>query len=185
MLHGGEPLLAGAPRLARDRPALRAAVEPCALDLRIHTNGVRLDEEFCELFLAERIKVGISLDGDRAANDLHRRFADGRSSYDQALRAVDLLRGTGTGRSTPACCAPSTCAATRPPSTERWPTSIRRPSISCCRTPPGTTRRPAQARGTPYADWLAAVYEAWQADGSRVPVRIFDSISRPPAAAPA
>ena len=45
-----------------------------------------------ELFLAERVKVGISLDGDRAANDLHRRFADGRSSYDGVIRAVDLLR---------------------------------------------------------------------------------------------
>ena len=32
--------------------------------------------------------VGISLDGDRAANDLHRRYANGRSSYDQVLRAV-------------------------------------------------------------------------------------------------
>ena len=48
--------------------------------------------EFCELFLAERVLVGISLDGDRAANDLHRRYANGRSSYDQVLRAVALLR---------------------------------------------------------------------------------------------
>jgi uncharacterized protein len=30
---------------------------------------------------------------------------------------------------------------------------------------------------TPYADWLAAVYAAWKADGRRVPVRIFDSIA--------
>ena len=73
--------------------ALRAAIEPtCALDLRIHTNGVQLDEEFCELFLAQRIKVGVSLDGDRKANDLHRNFADGRSSFDQAVRAINLLR---------------------------------------------------------------------------------------------
>ena len=73
--------------------ALRRAIEPvCRLDLRIHTNGVRLDEELCELFLAERVMVGISLDGDRAANDLHRRYANGRSSYDQVLRAVALLR---------------------------------------------------------------------------------------------
>ena len=69
------------------------AIEPvCTLDLRIHTNGMRLDEELCELFRVEQVKVGVSLDGDRAANDLHRRFADGRSSYDSVIRAVTLLR---------------------------------------------------------------------------------------------
>ncbi len=93
ILHGGEPLLAGAVRLGSIAADLRRTVEPvCRLDLRIHTNGVRLDEELCELFLAERVLVGISLDGDRAANDLHRRYANGRSSYDQVLRAIALLR---------------------------------------------------------------------------------------------
>ena len=70
----------------------RRSSPSAALDLRIHTNGVRLNDEFCELFLAERVMVGISLDGDRAANDLHRRYADGRSSYEKALAAVGLLR---------------------------------------------------------------------------------------------
>ena len=92
ILHGGEPLLAGSDLLGSIARCLRRAIEPvCRLDLRIHTNGVRLDQELCELFLAERVLVGISLDGDRAANDLHRRYANGRSSYDQVLRAVTLL----------------------------------------------------------------------------------------------
>jgi uncharacterized protein len=93
VLHGREPLLAGASRLSRIACVLRQAIEPvCHLDLRIQTNGMRLDEELCEFFRAQQVKVGISLDGDRAANDLHRRFADGRSSYDQVIRAVNLLR---------------------------------------------------------------------------------------------
>ena len=55
--------------IARLHTALRAV---CRLDLRIHTNGVRLDEQFCELFAQIGVKVGVSLDGDRAANDRHR-----------------------------------------------------------------------------------------------------------------
>ena len=51
---GGSPARCG----RRSRPV-------CALDLRIHTNGVRLDEEFCELFRAERIKVGSRLTATR------------------------------------------------------------------------------------------------------------------------
>ena len=145
VLHGGEPLLAGAQRLSDIASALRAAIEPsCTLDLRIHTNGVRLNEEFCELFLAERIKVGVSLDGDQAANDLHRRFADGRSSYDLAVQAIDLLRqdryrellrGALVHRRRPQR------PARRLP--KRWRASSRRPSTFCFRTLPGTPRRPA------------------------------------------
>jgi uncharacterized protein len=180
VLHGGEPLLAGASRLAQIARALRAAVEPaCPLDLRIHTNGIRLDERLCEVFLAERVKVGISLDGDKAANDLHRRFADGRSSYDHVLRAVGLLRGdryreifagllaTIDVRSDPVA-SYRALAALGPPALE-----FLLPHGTHDAPPPG-----AAPGGTPYADWLAAVYEAWHADGEPVPVRIFESIRR-------
>jgi hypothetical protein len=58
---------------------------------------VQLDEEFCEVFLATGIKVGISLDGDRAGNDRHRLYRDGRSSYDQVIRAIAGFGLTGEG----------------------------------------------------------------------------------------
>ena len=93
VLHGGEPLLAGHARLRRVITELRQALDGvCRLDLRIHTNGVLLSEQFCELFAEHGVKVGISIDGDRAANDRHRRYADGRSSYDKVIRAIGLLR---------------------------------------------------------------------------------------------
>ena len=92
ILHGGEPLLAGPARLRRIITTLRAALDGvCDLDLRIHTNGVLLTS-VCALFAEHQVKVGISIDGDRAANDRHRRYADGRSSYDQVIRAIGLLR---------------------------------------------------------------------------------------------
>ncbi|RRR69562.1 radical SAM protein, partial [Streptomyces sp. RP5T] len=94
VLHGGEPLLAGRNRLRRAAQSLSTALSGVsALDLRIHTNGVTLDEQFCELFAEYDIKVGVSLDGDRAANDLHRRYRNGRSSHIRVLRAIELLRG--------------------------------------------------------------------------------------------
>ena len=73
VLHGGEPLLAGRARLGRIATELRSALGGvCRLDLRIHTNGVLLDEGLCELFAEHDVRVGISIDGDRAANDRHR-----------------------------------------------------------------------------------------------------------------
>src|SRR5215468_5527070 len=45
VLHGGEPLLAGRPRLKLVAETLRAALDGlCELDLRIHSNGVLLDD---------------------------------------------------------------------------------------------------------------------------------------------
>src|SRR5690606_15225630 len=93
VLHGGEPLLAGPERLGRTAAELRAALDPlCELDLRLHTNGVLLDDRFMDVFAEHRVKVGVSLDGDRAANDRHRLFADGRSSFDRVIRAIERLR---------------------------------------------------------------------------------------------
>jgi uncharacterized protein len=177
VLHGGEPLLAGPQRLSAIARALRAAIEPtCSLDLRIHTNGVRLDEEFCEVFLAERIKVGVSLDGDQAANDLHRRFADGRSSHALAIRGIELLRQDRYRE----CYAGLLCTIdvrSDPVAVYRALVDLDPPSVDFL-LPHGThdDPPPGVGQGTPYADWLAAVYDAWAADGRRVRVRTFDSI---------
>ncbi len=193
ILHGGEPLLAGASRLAAIARALRRAIEPVSrLDLRIHTNGVRLDTEFCEVFLAEGVLVGISLDGDQAANDLHRRYRNGRSSYDQVLRAVALLReeryqplyagllATIDTRSDPVAVYRA-LARLEPPNVD-----FLLPHGTWDAPPPGKAgplpdgrlpvRLAGEPRATPYADWLSAVFAEWTRDGRRVPVRIFDSI---------
>jgi uncharacterized protein len=177
VLHGGEPLLVGAQRLSAVARSLRAAIEPaCALDLRIHTNGVRLNREFCEVFLAERIKVGVSLDGDQAANDLHRRFADGRSSHALAVRGIDLLRQDRYRE----CYAGLLCTIdvrSDPLAVYRALADLDPPAVDFL-LPHGTHDAPPPGigQGTPYADWLAAVYDAWAADGRRVRVRTFDSI---------
>jgi uncharacterized protein len=179
ILHGGEPLLAGAVLLASIARDLRRAIEPvCRLDLRIHTNGVQLDEELCELFLAERVLVGISLDGDRAANDLHRRYANGRSSYDQVLRAVALLRQERF-RDIYAGLLATVDIRSDPVAVYRALAGLEPPNLDFL-LPHGTWDSPPPGAGEPgvtnYADWLMAVYGEWTRDGRHVPIRMFESI---------
>jgi uncharacterized protein len=179
ILHGGEPLLAGAPRLGSIVRDLRRAIEPaCRLDLRIHTNGVRLDSAFCELFRTERVKVGISLDGDRIANDLHRRYRDGRSSYDQVLRAVAMLRQERY-RVIYAGLLATVDIRSDPVEVYRALAALEPPNLDFL-LPHGTWDSPPPGAGVPgttrYADWLAAVFAEWNAEGRRVPVRMFESI---------
>jgi uncharacterized protein len=181
ILHGGEPLLAGATRLGEIASQLRRTITPvCDLDLRIHTNAVQLDEEYCEAFLTAGVKVGISLDGDRAGNDRHRRYRDGRSSYDQVIRAVNLLR-TDRYRELYAGLLCTIDVRNDPVSTYDALAALGPPAVdfllphATWETPPPES---GAGRETPYADWLAAVFDRWRADADRVPVRMFESIVR-------
>jgi len=179
ILHGGEPLLAGPSRLGEIVRALRSAVEPvAALDLLIQTNGVRLDEGLCELFLAEQVQVGISLDGDRAANDMHRRYLNGQSSYDQVLRAIALLR-TERYASLYAGLLATIDVRSDPVTVYRALAALAPPSLDFL-LPHGTWDNPPPGAGEgeapAYADWLIAVFEEWSRDGRQVPARIFESI---------
>ena len=178
VLHGGEPLLAGRSRLERIITALRAATDGvCQLDMRIHTNGVMLSEAFCELFARHQVKVGISLDGDRAANDRHRRYADGRSSYDKVLAAIGLLR-TARFQDLYAGLLCTIDVANDPLAVYDSLVALAPPRIDFLL--PHATWDAPPARNEPgsseYADWLIAIYDRWTAQGRPVQIRTFDSV---------
>jgi uncharacterized protein len=179
VLHGGEPLLAGRDRLRRVVTELRSALAGiCRLDLRIHTNGVSLDEEFCELFAEHDVRVGISIDGGRDANDLHRRYANGRSSYDQVIRAIGLLR-TERFRHLYAGLLCTIDIANDPVAVYEALIELEPPRIDFL-LPHATWDDPpprrVSATDEQYADWLIAIFDRWLAAGRPVEIRKFDSI---------
>ncbi|WP_326696747.1 radical SAM/SPASM protein FxsB, inactivated metallohydrolase extension form [Streptomyces sp. NBC_01754] len=178
ILHGGEPLLAGPSRLRRVCEEFGSALAGVAeLDLRIHTNGLQLSPRYLDLFDEFGVRVGISLDGDRAANDRHRRFADGRSSHPLVLRAVELLRQeryrhlnlgllcTIDIENDPHAVLDA-LVALEPPLID-----FLLPHATWEDPPPRPSGKP-----TAYADWLLAVFDRWQEQGRPVPVRIFSSV---------
>ncbi|MFE6974590.1 FxsB family cyclophane-forming radical SAM/SPASM peptide maturase [Streptomyces sp. NPDC057682] len=180
VLHGGEPLLAGPDRIRWAAEELTGALAGISvLDLRIHTNGVLLSETFCDLFVELGIKVGVSLDGDKASNDRHRRYADGRSSHPQVLRAVALLNRPGYRR----LFAGLLCTIdveNDPVAVYDALVALDPPRIDFLLPHATWDVPPPRPHGsaTPYADWLDAVYRRWDAAGRPVPVRIFDSVLR-------
>jgi uncharacterized protein len=178
ILHGGEPLLLGHDGLSQVLRLLRSSIEPVTrLDLRIHTNGVLLDEKLCDLFSSFGVQVGISLDGDRASNDRHRRFSDGRGSYDYAVRALALLRRreyrhlyagilcTIDLNNDPIAVYEALLAESPPV------LDLLLPHATWDRPP----RRPPDVRA-PYAEWLGRIHSRWMADGRPIPIRLFDSL---------
>lgn len=178
VLHGGEPLLAGRERLRRIITELHRALDgSCQLDLRIHTNGVRLTAEFCELFAAHQVKVGISVDGDQAANDRHRRYADGRSSYGPVVRAIELL-ASGPFRKLYAGLLCTIDVANDPLVVYESLMALRPPRIDFLLPHATWDHPPARQPGADheYAAWLTTIYDRWLADGRPAEIRTFDSI---------
>ena len=177
VLHGGEPLLAGRARLRRIATELHAALRGvCRLDLRIHTNGVLLGENLCQLFAEYGVKVGISIDGDRAANDRHRRYADGRSSYEQVIQAIGLLRGRFRQLYSGLLCTID--VANDPLVVYQALIDLKPPRIDFL-LPHATWDHPpvrARAADSEYADWLIAIFDRWLSQGRPVRIRTFDSI---------
>lgn len=178
VLHGGEPLLAGVPHLRAIIEELRAALKNvCHLDLRIHTNGIRLNENFCDLFAVYDVKVGISLDGDQSANDRHRRYANGKSSYDSVIRAIQLLQ-TDLYRHLYAGLLCTIDIANDPIAVYESLLSLEPPRIDFL-LPHATWEHPpvrTPGQNAQYADWLAAIFDRWLAGGRPTGVRTFESI---------
>lgn len=178
VLHGGEPLLAGRARLQRVVSELGSALrDVCRLDLRIHTNGVLLNQAFCELFAEYGVKVGFSIDGDRAANDRHRRYADGRSSYDRVVQAIELVR-TGPFRALYAGLLCTIDLANDPLVTYESLMDLGPPRIDFLLPHATWDHPPARTPGadSEYASWLIAIFDRWVADGCPTRIRTFDSI---------
>jgi uncharacterized protein len=180
ILHGGEPLLVGPARLRRICAELTRALSPVtALDLRIHTNGVRLNRDHLRVFDEFDVKVGISLDGDRAANDRHRLDRRGRSSYDRVVRAIELLR-LPEYRHLYQGLLCTVDVANDPVAVHDALTALDPPRIDYL-LPHSTWDAPPPGRApggsaTPYADWLLTIFDRWEQQGRPMPVRTFDSV---------
>ena len=92
-LHGGEPLLAGAKHLDAVVGAFRA-IERTGLtvDVSVQTNAILVTSEICEVLNKHNIGVGVSIDGNKANNDVHRVDHRGKSSWQATIDGLACLR---------------------------------------------------------------------------------------------
>ncbi|MEV0157521.1 FxsB family cyclophane-forming radical SAM/SPASM peptide maturase [Micromonospora sp. NPDC050686] len=176
VLHGGEPLLVGAPTLARMADRLRAAAGPATARITVQTNGTRLDGPALSVLADAGVRIGVSLDGDRTANDRHRRYASGRGSFDQVDEALRRLAGR------PEAYAGILCVvdlAADPRDTYEALLAYRPPVVDFLLPHANWETPPARADGdaTGYGRWLAQVFDAWyDAPVRRTRVRLFEEL---------
>ncbi|MFD8633012.1 radical SAM/SPASM protein FxsBH, inactivated beta-hydroxylase extension form [Streptomyces sp. NPDC059533] len=178
ILHGGEPLLAGPARLRLVcEEFTRALAGTAELDLRIHTNGLQLSTRYLDLFDEFGVRVGISLDGDRAANDRHRRFADGRTSHPLALAAVALLRSAPYRHLYQGLLC-TVDVANDPVAVLDALVELEPPRVDFLLPHATWEAPPVRPDDAPdaYARWLLRIFDHWERLERPVPVRLFDSL---------
>ena len=91
-LHGGEPLLVGYKRFEKIISIIKSKLSDYNVDMGIQTNAVLINDSFLELFLKEKISVGISLDGPPKYNDQHRFYHNKKGSGKDVEKALMLLK---------------------------------------------------------------------------------------------
>ncbi len=95
-LHGGEPMLASAGHIDAIAKLLRARLEPLVrVDLTMQSNATLVDDEMLRVLVANQIWVGVSIDGPREVNDLHRLDHKGNSSFERTCQGISRLRDAG------------------------------------------------------------------------------------------
>lgn len=93
--HAGEPL--AAPRAFYERAFDIVAEEVGAVVVRhsVQTNGILIDERWCDLFARWGVHVGVSIDGPAEIHDLHRRTRDGRPTHGRVMQGIERLQRSG------------------------------------------------------------------------------------------
>ena len=178
-LHGGEPLLVGAERLAEIAHMIRAEVDGAVgLHFGMQTNATLLDDGAVATLSAADITIGVSLDGLPATNDRFRPDKRGEGTHARAVRGIECIRRVAPGHFGGILAVIDVDADPR--ATFSHLASFCPPMLDFL-LPHGTWDRLPPGKSSPectrHGQWLADVFDAWF-DGPhrRLSVRYLESI---------
>ncbi len=107
--HGGEPTLLGVDYFKKILEIQQQYAEGKTIANVLQTNGTLIDERWAEFLAENQFLCGLSIDGPRKFHDDHRRFTDGRGSWDKAVEAARLFKKYGVEFNTMSVVNASNC----------------------------------------------------------------------------
>ena len=179
--HGGEPALFG---LEGFRRIVALQKKHCPEGRHIlngiQTNGLLLNDRWCEFLAEERFFVGISIDGMEQVHDLHRVTADGHATHARAVESYERLLRHGVA--TECLCVVHSETVCHPMAVYEFFRGLEVPYLSFIPLveplPDGgvTTRSvPSDAWG----EFLCTVFDAWLESGiGNIKIQIFEEAAR-------
>ena len=89
--HGGEPLLAGKEFFRKAVALQQKYAEGKTVENSIQTNGLLVDDEWCQIFRDNNFLVGVSIDGPEHIHDAHRLDAGGNPTFARVMKGIERL----------------------------------------------------------------------------------------------
>lgn len=88
---GGEPTLLGVDFFRKVVEFEKKYAGGKEIENSFQTNGVLLNDEWCEFFANNKFLIGLSIDGPKEIHDKYRVNKGGKPSFDQVMRGIEYL----------------------------------------------------------------------------------------------
>jgi len=89
--HGGETLMRPLSFYKKAMELQKKYARGRAISNTIQTNGTLLTDEWCKFFKENNWLVGVSIDGPQEFHDEYRRYKEGKPSFVQVMKGIQLL----------------------------------------------------------------------------------------------
>ena len=90
---GGEPTLMGLNFFRRSVELQKTYAKPgTRIENTFQTNGVLLNDEWCQFFHENNFLIGLSMDGPKELHDTYRKDKRGHGTFDRVMRAARLFQ---------------------------------------------------------------------------------------------
>ena len=90
---GGEPTLMGLDFFRRSMELQKKYQKTgTQIENTFQTNGILLNEEWCQFFHENKFLIGLSMDGPKELHDFYRKDKGGHGTFDRVVRAARLLQ---------------------------------------------------------------------------------------------
>ena len=93
--HGGEPLMREIDFYQKAITLQQKYNNGQQILNSLQTNGILLNDAWCQFFRKHNFLIGISIDGPQHCHDRYRKYPDGRSCFEQVIQGINLLKKHG------------------------------------------------------------------------------------------
>jgi len=89
---GGEPTLLGVDFYRNVVRLQRKYADGKEIENGFQTNGILLNDEWCEFFKENNFLIGLSIDGPESLHDRYRKAKGGQGTYKKVIKGLDFLK---------------------------------------------------------------------------------------------
>jgi uncharacterized protein len=144
----------------------------------MQTNAVLLNERWCEIFREYNFLLGVSIDGPEPIHDLYRFNKEGRGTWRQVMRSIELLQKRKVDFN--ALCVVSAANVEKPKELYKFYKSLGiefMQFIPLAEFDQEGKRLPFTPTPEQYGRFLCEMFDLWWPDIRRVRIRFFDNLA--------